>query len=118
MKQIALETLREAAKQNPTAWHQLIAAGTLDASHKYLTIDEAVESKILNGQSMPSLPLKTIFRQEDEIARIQAICEECTWNVNWICEHPGCKPCRQRQSGGLKGLILDPRANCPAHKWH
>jgi hypothetical protein len=53
-------------------------------------------------------------RTEPEQARLQAICAACKWNVNWICEHPGCLPCQQRQSGGLKKMIVSPNFHCTA----
>ena len=121
MKKISIETLRELARTNPTAWHQLIAAGRLESAPYFLAIDEAEEARILNGQSLPSQtqdPSRNSLRSEAEISRLQAICLACPWNVNWICEHPGCKPCRQRRAGGLKGLISDPHARCPAGKWN
>jgi tellurite resistance-related uncharacterized protein len=121
MKRIDIETLRQLAVKNPTAWHQLISAGQLEPNFKVLVIEESVESKILNGQSLPVIQLKSEakpkVRSPSEIAHIKAICADCSWNVNWICEHPGCKPCRQRRAGGLKRLILDDGTRCPAGKW-
>jgi len=121
VKRISIETLRELAVKNPTAWHQLISAGQLDPDLKVLVIEESVELKILNGQSLPVIQLKSEakpkVRSPSEIAHIKAICADCSWNVNWICEHPGCKPCRQRRAGGLKRLILDDGTRCPAGKW-
>jgi hypothetical protein len=118
MKRIALETLRTFAGKNPNAWHQLIAAGTLEPSLKVLVIEEETEAKILNGLSLPVIPVKNLARPEAEIARLESICQECPWNVNWICEHPGCQPCRQRRTGGLKAQLPDPAARCAANKWH
>jgi hypothetical protein len=117
MKRISIETLRELAAKNPTAWHQLISAGQLEPDLKVLAIDEAEEARILNGQSLPVVQVKSQVRSAAEIARLQAICTACSWNINWICEHPGCKPCRQRRAGGLKSLITDPNARCPAGEW-
>jgi hypothetical protein len=118
MKRISIETLRELARANPTSWHRLIAAGKLEPGLKVLVIDEAVEVKILNGQSLPVIPIQNRVRSEAENIRLQAICLACPWNVNWICEHPGCQPCRQRRAGGLKRQLSDPAARCPAGRWN
>jgi len=121
VKRISIETLRELAVKNPTAWHQLISAGQLDPDLKVLVIEESVELKILNGQSLPVIQLKNEaappVRTSSEIDNILTICSVCQWNIGWICEHPGCRPCRQRRAGGLKSLITDPNARCPAGKW-
>jgi hypothetical protein len=49
----------------------------------------------------------------------EAICAACQFNVDWICEHVGCRTCsgRQRNTGGLRTLLAQPGARCPAGKW-
>jgi hypothetical protein len=37
--------------------------------------------------------------------------------MEWICEHPGCRPCKQRVAGGLKTLIPSSYSHCAAGKW-
>jgi hypothetical protein len=54
-----------------------------------------------------------LVRMEAERA---AICAACEWNVDNICEHPGCAPCRMRGNGGLSEAIKRPRFKCAAHK--
>lgn len=51
------------------------------------------------------------------IAHREAVCEACQWNVDWICEHPGCLPCRQRRAGGLCARLRQRDATCPAALW-
>ena len=126
LKRINFEQLQAVATENPTAWHHLIAAGVFDPSLTFLNIDEAVEKQIFAGKPLPR-PLDSpvppassaIFktRSPAEIEHIQAICAECPWNINWVCEHLGCKTCQQRRSGGLKNYFVDPKFKCPAHKW-
>ena len=57
------------------------------------------------------------IRSEKQIAAIVYICSSCQWQIEWICEHPGCRPCKQRVSGGLKALIPSPYSRCSAGKW-
>lgn len=46
-----------------------------------------------------------------------AICRDCEFNLVWICEHPGCRPCKQRRIGGLKIALDKPWFRCAAGKW-
>ena len=57
------------------------------------------------------------IRSEEQIAAIVYICSSCQWQIEWICEHPGCRPCKQRVAGGLKALIPSPYSRCSAGKW-
>ena len=66
------------------------------------------EVKFLAGASI---------RSNEQIAAIIAICSACQWQIEWICEHPGCRPCKQRVSGGLKALIPSSYSRCAAGKW-
>jgi len=66
---------------------------------------------------LPAPPITTITRLAEDVARITAICEKCDWQINWICEHSGCRPCKQRSIGGLKVVINQPYSTCPANKW-
>ncbi len=56
-------------------------------------------------------------RSPKEVARIEAICATCKWNVDWICEHSGCRPCKQRVAGGLKLYLCMASFRCPARLW-
>jgi hypothetical protein len=47
----------------------------------------------------------------------RAICATCVFNVNNICEHPACLPCKQRHSGGLTYKTSQPNETCPESKW-
>lgn len=51
------------------------------------------------------------------IAAREALCATCPWNVDWICEHSGCKPCAQRQSGGLRTALRSPTFRCASNKF-
>ena len=117
MKKLDQKTLSDLAKNNSTKWHHLVAAGHYDPSYMFLLIEDEDEARIMAGEILPSVAYQPTTRPAAEIDNVQAICSTCQWNINWICEHPGCKPCRQRRAGGLKGLILDPTAHCPAGKW-
>jgi hypothetical protein len=117
MKRINFETLEQLALTHPTQWHQLIAAGTWEPSHFFLNIEAAVEARILQGEILPaSLPINQL-RSPVEIENIAAICDTCSWNINWVCEHPGCQPCKQRREGGIKPRLIDLNFHCPATKW-
>jgi hypothetical protein len=61
--------------------------------------------------------LKPVQRSPLEAALIMGICEDCQWNVGWVCEHIGCKPCSQRKAGGLKEFIKNSGFKCAANKW-
>ena len=52
-----------------------------------------------------------------DLAEKRRICAGCSWNVDWICEHPGCLPCRQRQAGGLRIALEIASFRCAARKW-
>jgi len=65
----------------------------------------------------PHLSPVPALRSQEEAARIEAICAVCKWNIDWICEHPGCRPCRQRLAGGLKQMIGKPFFRCAAGLW-
>jgi len=66
---------------------------------------------------MPKFLAGSAVRSEDQIAAIIAICSACQWQMEWICEHPGCRPCKQRVAGGLKTLIPSSYSHCAAGKW-
>ena len=46
-----------------------------------------------------------------------SICKSCEWNIDWICQHSGCLPCKQSQAGGLKAIIDNPSSRCSTGKW-
>lgn len=117
LKRISFAALQMVAKENPTAWHQLIAAGTFEPNRMFLNIEAAQERAILEGKSLATERAVDRFRSPLEMARIQETCERCQWNVDWVCEHPGCLPCRQRRSGGLTAHFIDRAFQCPAKKW-
>ena len=56
-------------------------------------------------------------RTDKQIAAIEAVCAACKNNVDWICQHVGCRPCRQQRIGGLKTAIRNPYFQCPAGKF-
>lgn len=56
------------------------------------------------------------IRTPEAAAKFEAVCAACQWNVDWICEHAGCRPCKQRAAGGLKAMILKANFHCPAGK--
>ena len=56
-------------------------------------------------------------RTAEQIAALEEICAVCEWNVNWICEHSGCQPCKQRAAGGLKLYLRMASFICPAGKF-
>ena len=78
---------------------------TLDA---WVTINEWVKSQKLNRRRPIS---------EEEIECRRRVCSLCGWNINGICEHPGCLPCKQRANGGLKWKTSQPQETCPDRKW-
>ena len=45
---------------------------------------------------------------------------KCDWNMDGLCQHPGCKTCagKQKNSGALLGYLAQPFASCPASKWN
>ncbi len=105
------------AVENPTAWHRLIAAGIFEPGGMFLNIEEETEKDVLAGKTLSAASSGVTYRSPAEIERIQAICAGCAWNVEWVCEHVGCLPCRHRRSGGLKAHFIDPAFKCSARKW-
>lgn len=49
----------------------------------------------------------------------EAICTGCRYNLDWICEHIGCRTCsgEQRKIGGLRIRLADPTFRCAAGKF-
>ena len=49
------------------------------------------------------------------------ICAACGFNVEWVCEHSGCKVCpgkaRQLGANPLKTLLTRPQFKCPMRKF-
>ena len=67
--------------------------------------------------SVAAAPAPTRTVPEDEVARRELICAACHWNQAWICEHPGCLPCKQRVAGGLRTMLKLAIYHCPAGKF-
>ena len=44
-------------------------------------------------------------------------CGDCPWNMDMICEHPDCLPCKQRENGGLWHKTAQSDETCPAGRW-
>ena len=48
-------------------------------------------------------------------------CLDCPWNLDWTCQHAGCKVCpgKQKQTGAdpLKHLLAEPFFKCPLKKF-
>ena len=104
---LKLSHAKAAAAQMPEGYvAEVMAAGVVDGEH--LIISDADYLRL----TLKYAPLKKDFTAERE-----TICAGCEWNVNWICEHPGCQPCRQRLAGGLKRMITSPGSRCPESKW-
>ena len=116
MHKISFTSLQDLAGTKPTAWHQLLEAGKLVEGNCYLLIDPEVEAKILRGETISQMAAP-VTRGQEEINLIQDICAGCPWNIDWLCEHPGCPVCQQRAAGGLKQKLTDLTFHCPAHKW-
>lgn len=89
----------------------LLAAGMVHQG--ILHIDRAVHDRIVKATQPRATPAPTEAIQR-MIGVRELICGSCDWNVDWICEHSGCKPCRQRAAGGLKQALRNPRFQCPA----
>jgi hypothetical protein len=129
MKQISLENLARTS-----AWHEAMALGQMDGGRFNLLLTDEAAATVpalmdflieIPSESLPvaSIQLRSISnaapatRSELTIAGIETICEACPWNMDWICQHPGCLPCKQRAAGGLKAIITQPGSHCPAGKW-
>lgn len=138
LKTIAIETIHELAKTNPHGWHRLMQLGKLDPTLRYISITPEDEEKALNevarmpeqfrelikarqsvelNNPLPPAPATTI-RVQAEYLHAKAICEKCEWNINNVCEHSGCKPCRVRAGGGLIEKLKDNSFHCSAGKWY
>ena len=72
---------------------------------------------MIQRHGQPPAPAVVRPVAEATINRRAMICALCAWNVAWICEHSGCKPCGQRAAGGLPAKIERPHETCPAGKW-
>lgn len=135
VKKISISVINDLANTNPHAWHRMLSLGTLDPTRMFLYISDDNEAKalnelnrlpdkfrrLINAHAISTTPLPeaqaTRFRIPSEVERVKAICEKCEWNINNICEHSGCKPCKQRSVGGLSEKIRDTAFVCAAGKW-
>ncbi len=96
-----------AANRLPGYIEAVKAAGQREGPNIILT-DAAWQT--LRDRFTPPLTAETIAQRVSQ-------CGSCKWNVEWICEHPGCRPCRQRKAGGLKSALQSPYFTCPAGKF-
>jgi len=55
------------------------------------------------------------------VAARQAVCISCEWQLDWVCQNPGCKVCpgAQKREGDepLKRLVADRFFKCPLNKF-
>lgn len=58
---------------------------------------------------------------KEEFERRFLICFNCPWNIDWACQHSGCKTCpgAQKKLGAepLKHLLATPFFKCPMKKF-
>lgn len=49
----------------------------------------------------------------------QEVCARCEWNIEELCQHPGCAKCagQQARTGRLLAFIKIPTSRCPIKKW-
>lgn len=49
------------------------------------------------------------------------LCHGCPWNLDWVCQHTGCKVCPGKQAKmgeePLKHLLAEPFFKCPMNKF-
>ncbi len=123
MKLIPISTLRSAAETNPKIWHDALHIGKVIGG---MTI-ELPDDFPLDAPTAPAAPYiqpsnlripALMKRDPDEVKRIDEICAQCDWNQDWICQHPGCLPCRQHKEGGLRAVIAIAVSTCPDGKWN
>jgi hypothetical protein len=69
-------------------------------------------------KTLTAVPIQPAVKLAPEaVEQRTAACAGCEWNLAWICEHSGCKPCKQRADGGLRSKIERPFETCPAGLW-
>jgi len=89
------------AATNPREWHDVMQQVEISGP------------EVIAQPNLPAAALEERRRPPLELIAIELICETCAWNVNDICEHTGCSPCRQRHGGGLKELLKLKSHHCP-----
>jgi hypothetical protein len=114
-------TLQE-LRNNGCAWHQAFAVGKFMNGRLEIAPDEwkriAAECQAAAVKIMETAPVPiAVAKTAEQIERAEAHCAKCDWNRDWICEHIGCLPCKQRQAGGLRAQIRQPGTRCPALLW-
>jgi hypothetical protein len=63
------------------------------------------------------IPPRSVLLSEAETLYRESVCTVCDKNVDWICEHVGCLPCKQRSAGGLKMCLRLATFHCPMGKF-
>ncbi len=104
---LKLSQKNAAAKLMPEGYAaDVMSAGVVEGEHL-----------IISDADYLRLTLKYAPRVKDFKTERESICRGCEWNIGWLCEHSGCRPCHQRAKGGLLEVLSHPNAHCPAAKW-
>jgi hypothetical protein len=119
LKIVRLSDMRECC---PERWNTVMNAGQLRGGHIVVAASLIADCKELSAEDWPpSLKQFAIIASLEIILARKRVCESCDWcnqsEPSWLCEHPGCLPCRQRAGGGLKGMIRRALSKCPMKKW-
>ena len=110
MKMIPIAQLRAHADGN--LWH---LAWNVGLSKNGVSI-EVPDDFPLDAQ-VTSSARATAFSVSAELVEERAsTCAKCEWNFNWICQHIGCLPCKQKSEGGLKAIIATSAFKCPINR--
>ena len=112
MKTIPIAFLRSHPDGN--LWHRAWAEGV---SRNGVDIEVPDSFPLTAPMAMPKLAgLVAVAVTQETIAEREKVCGACEWNRDWVCEHIGCLPCKQRKEGGLKLLAASSAFRCPAGK--
>jgi len=78
----------------------------------------------MRGRRAPATPhsaLRTPHLSEGGFMARFHVCHDCAWNVDWVCQHAGCKICPGKQAklgeNPLKLLLTEPFFKCPLKKF-
>ena len=112
MKTIPIALLRSHPDGN--LWHRAWAEGV---SRNGVDLEVSDDFPLTAPVYVPRLAgAIALAVPQEKVAERERVCGACEWNRNWICEHMGCLPCKQREAGGLKEAIKIDTFRCPAGK--
>jgi hypothetical protein len=96
----------------PELWHRAMQTGTFNGVTVTVPDDFPADPP-----PAPPRRLNLVMQPAADPAAAEKVCAGCEWNIDWVCQHVGCQPCKQVKAGGLKAMLATPGYQCPAGKW-